>query len=77
MSQFVPSFEKSKYNMVAFRVGYADQNQSIFKDVEYLNKTVKYYHELINNIGNAEEISKLYEGDHDSGFLYKKTVYDK
>ena len=49
----------------------------IFKDNEYLNKTVKYYHELINNIGNAEEISKLYEGDHDSGFLYKKTVYDK
>jgi putative protease len=49
----------------------------IFKDNEYLNKTVKHYHNLLNNIGNAEDISKLYEGDHDSGFLYKKTVYDK
>lgn len=49
----------------------------IFKDNEYLNKTTKYYHDLLNNIGNAEDISKLYEGDHDSGFLYKKTVYDK
>ena len=49
----------------------------IFKDNSYLNKTVKYYNDLLNNIGNAEDISKLYEGDHDSGFLYKKTVYDK
>ncbi len=49
----------------------------IFKNNDYLNKTVKYYHDLLKNIGNAEDISKLYEGDHDSGFLYKKTVYDK
>ena len=49
----------------------------IFKDSKYLNKTVKYYKNLLENKGNAEEISKLYEGDHDSGFLYKKTVYDK
>ncbi len=49
----------------------------IFKDNMYLNKTVKYYNDLLNNIGNAEDISKLYEGAHDSGFLYKKTVYDK
>lgn len=49
----------------------------IFKDNDYLNKTVKHYHDLLSNIGDAEDISKLYEGDHDSGFLYKKTVYDK
>ena len=49
----------------------------IFKDNKYLNKTLKNYKKLLNNIGNADDISKLYEGDHDSGFLYKKTVYDK
>lgn len=49
----------------------------IFQDNDYLNKTVKYYKDILNNIVNAEDISKLYEGDHDSGFLYKKTVYDK
>ncbi len=49
----------------------------IFKNHEYLNKTIMYYKSLLNNQGNAKDISKLYEGDHDSGFLYKKTVYDK
>lgn len=49
----------------------------VFKDNVYLNKTVKYYNDILNNKVSAEETSKLYEGDHDSGFLYKKTVYDK
>ena len=49
----------------------------IFKDNKYLNETITYYKDLLSNNGNADNISKLYEGDHDSGFLYKKTVYDK
>ncbi len=49
----------------------------IFKDNKYLEKTLRYYNDILNNKGNAESISKLYEGNHDSGFLYKKTVYDK
>lgn len=49
----------------------------IFKDITYLNKVTKDYFDILYNEGNAEEISKQYEKDHDSGFLYKKTVYDK
>lgn len=51
----------------------------IFKDNKYLIKTLKHYKELLdgNSDMDAKSISKLYEGNHDSGFLYKKTVYDK
>ncbi len=49
----------------------------IFKDNKYLEKTVKYYKDILDNNIDCIEVSKLYEGDHDSGFLYKKTVYDK
>jgi len=49
----------------------------IFKDNLYLVKTLKYYKGILDNSVNSDEVSKLYEGDHDSGFLYKKTVYDK
>ncbi|KFZ27179.1 MAG: Peptidase family U32 [Candidatus Izimaplasma bacterium HR2] len=49
----------------------------IFKDNRYLEEALKHYKELLNNKGDAKSISKLYEGNHDSGFLYKKTVYDK
>ena len=49
----------------------------IFKDNKYLEKTVKYYKDILDNNIDCDEVSKLYEGDHDSGFLYKKTVYDK
>jgi len=52
----------------------------IFKDTNYLIKTLKNYKTLLSSISNKEkalEISKQYEKDHDSGFLYKKTVYVK
>lgn len=49
----------------------------IFKDNLYLENTLKHYRGILNSTVNPYEISKLYEGDHDSGFLYKKTVYDK
>lgn len=49
----------------------------IFKDKLYIETTLKYYKDLLDNKTSSESISKLYEGDHDSGFLYKKTVYDK
>lgn len=52
----------------------------IFKDTTYLLETLKNYKELLllpDYKEKALEISKLYEKDHDSGFLYKKTVYVK
>ena len=52
----------------------------IFKDTNYLIKTLKNYKTLLSSTSNKEkalEISKQYEKDHDSGFLYKKTVYVK
>ncbi len=51
----------------------------IFKDTDYLKDTVANYKTLLqtNNLEKAKVFSKLYEKDHDSGFLYKKTVYDK
>lgn len=52
---------------------------SIFKDDEYLHDVLKKYKNIINtnNVEEAKEYTKKYENDHDSGFLYKKTVYDK
>lgn len=49
----------------------------IFKDNKYLEETLHYYKNILDNKEDAAAISKLYEGNHDSGFLYKKTVYDK
>lgn len=51
----------------------------IFKDDDYLLKVVSEYQAILNQKEQtlAEEISKKYQEDHDSGFLYKKTVYDK
>lgn len=53
---------------------------NIFKDEEYLLDVLTKYKAIINS-NNENEIataySKKYEKDHDSGFLYKKTVYDK
>lgn len=52
----------------------------IFKDTNYLIETVGNYRALLQmeeSISKAKIFSKLYERDHDSGFLYKKTVYDK
>lgn len=51
----------------------------IFKDTDYLVDVVKAYKDILasNNQTLAEETSKKYIEDHDSGFLYKKTVYDK
>ena len=52
----------------------------IFRDTNYLVETTKNYKQLLTTPNydlKAKELSKLYEIDHDSGFLYKKTVYVK
>ena len=51
----------------------------IFKDTDYLVDVVQAYKTLLSNPKQtlAEELSEQYKEDHDSGFLYKKTVYDK
>lgn len=52
----------------------------IFKDTNYLVETTKNYKQLLATPKyelKAKELSKLYKIDHDSGFLYKKTVYVK
>jgi putative protease len=52
----------------------------ILKNSEYLKETLKNYVALVEKEDPtilAGKLSKLYEKDHDSGFLYKKTVYDK
>jgi len=51
----------------------------IFKDTNYMIETMKNYQLILRNQDSlqATTISKQYESDHDSGFLYKKTVYDK
>lgn len=53
---------------------------SIFKDEQYLLEVLSKYKDIIskNNSNNVAAVySKKYQKDHDSGFLYKKTVYDK
>lgn len=51
----------------------------IFKDNNYLMETLQNYHSILSkqDKDTARNISKHVESDHDSGFLYKKTVYDK
>lgn len=51
----------------------------VFKDTEYLIEVLQNYRAILanNNQTLAEELSVKYKEDHDSGFLYKKTVYDK
>lgn len=52
----------------------------IFKDIDYLVKILKNYKTLLSSSDyevKAKAMSKRYEKDHDSGFLYKKTVYVK
>ena len=51
----------------------------IFKNTEYLIDVVSNYQSILNNesMNQATEISLNYNNDHDSGFLYKKTQYDK
>lgn len=51
----------------------------IFKDTEYLIDVVKNYKVILEKNDNdfSKKISLLYSKDHDSGFLYKKTQYDK
>ena len=51
----------------------------IFKDTEYLIEVMQTYQRIVDedNQTLAEEKTKEYREDHDSGFLYKKTVYDK
>ena len=51
----------------------------IFQDSEYLNNVIKDYY-LCNNKDKSklqDKLVKKYETTHDTGFLYKKTVYDK
>lgn len=51
----------------------------IFKTPEYLQETVSNYKEILEkkDLELANKISDKYKENHDSGFLYKKTVYDK
>lgn len=51
----------------------------IFKNTEYLIETVSNYKALLQKDDKslAEQFANQYQEDHDSGFLYKKTVYDK
>ena len=51
----------------------------IFKDESYLLEVVSNYQSVLNSnsVELSEEISHRYSEDHDSGFLYKKTQYDK
>ncbi len=52
----------------------------IFKDTLYLVEALKNYKSILSSKDYEEKakvISKKYEKDHDSGFLYKKTVYVK
>ena len=51
----------------------------IFKNTEYLVETLKNYNALLEKQDTefAKKLTKIYQKDHDSGFLYKKTVYDK
>lgn len=52
---------------------------AIFKDPSYLLGTTTNYRLLLeqHNQQKADELSELSKTDHDTGFLYKKTVYDK
>ena len=51
----------------------------ILKDTAYLEETLKNYQEILqsNDQESAKNISESLQDTHDSGFLYKKTVYDK
>lgn len=51
----------------------------IFKDTKYLTEVVSNYQSILNkdSMNLAEKISTIYSKDHDSGFLYKKTQYNK
>lgn len=51
----------------------------IFKNTNYLEETLRNYKVLLQKEDKkfAEKLTKIYAKDHDSGFLYKKTVYDK
>ena len=60
----IPS-EKNKYNLVVFRVGYADQNQSIFKTIG-LNQsehkaTAEYHDALAENFDSRGGTKPLYK----------------
>jgi hypothetical protein len=58
--------EKFKYNMVVFRVSYADQNQSIFKDIsvsqEELGETAESLQALSDAFDNRGGTKRLYKG---------------
>lgn len=52
----------------------------ILRDTNYLLETLSNYQTLLSlsdASSKSKVFSRLYEEDHDSGFLYKKTVYDK
>lgn len=51
---------------------------SILKDKQYIINTINNYQNILNgDIKDTNSLSTQYENDHDSGFLYKKTVFDK
>jgi len=51
----------------------------IFKDTNYMIETLKNYQLILQKDDKefSEKISRIYSENHDSGFLFKKTQYDK
>ncbi len=51
----------------------------IFKATKYLIETIRNYRSVLNHFDptKAETLTKSIDSDHDTGFLHKKTVYDK
>ena len=50
----------------------------VLKDTDYMIETINNYYRILHTEGNIlKDIVNQYVEDHDSGFLYKKTVYDK
>ncbi|QMS85616.1 peptidase U32 family protein [Candidatus Xianfuyuplasma coldseepsis] len=51
----------------------------IFKDTAYIKETIQHYRFLLDhpNSKKAKQFAKQYQDDHDTGFLHKKTTYEK
>jgi putative protease len=50
---------------------------SIFKSDQYTVDVLKDYNRIIDNDIQVDDIVEKYKSNHDTGFLHKKTVYDK
>jgi putative protease len=50
---------------------------SILLEKSYIIKTVNHYYDILSGKITVSDLGEEYHSLHDSGFLYKKTVYDK